>query len=739
MKRIKVKSSRISALSLLLGLSLVAVSLIHPLGVGAATLTVTTTADSGPGSLRDAINTAAPGDTITFTLPAGSTITLTSGPLGINKSLTITGPGANQLTVARSSAGGTANFRIFDIFPGPNNVTISGLTITNGNLTASGASGGGVLSQSSGVVNFTAVTISNNTIDSGGAVGGGIASTAGTLNITGSTISGNTIGTGSEGGGIAITSGTFNLTNSTVSGNTAGATSVGAGIFNAGTATLTFDTVTNNTTGVSPTFTGTGGGFANFGTGTIKDTIIAGNTAAIGPDIFGTIISQGYNLIGNNSGGTITPNTGDQIGTPAAPINPLLGPLVNNGGPTFTHALLTGSPAIDKGAAAVDPATGAAITTDQRGFARPVDFPAIPNAPGGNGSDIGAFEVQGNPTAVGSEISGTVTNNGGAPVAGVVVRLGGSGTDFTITDAAGHYEFDNLNPDGFYTVTPSRVDLSFAPSSRAISLAGNRAEAVFTATANVRPGANPLDMPEFFVRQQYVDFLNREPDATGFKFWTNEINKCGANQSCIEQQRVNVSAAYFLSTEFQQTGYLAYRTQLAGFGSFPRYADFLRDAQMIGQGVVVGQPGYQDKLEANIQRFMASFVARADFIAQYPLEQTAQQFVSTLNANTGNALSTDETTALVAALDNHRLTRAEILRRVSENDNFKKQQFTRAFVLMQYFGYLRRNPDATPDMNLEGYNFWLRKLDSFGGDYNQAEMVKAFVNSTEYRRRFVQE
>jgi hypothetical protein len=120
----------------------------------------------------------------------------------------------------------------------------------------------------------------------------------------------------------------------------------------------------------------------------ISNTIIAKNTDSNGnPDCNGTFGSSGYNLIGNNSGATITPATGDQIGTADSPIDPMLGPLQDNGGPTQTRALLSGSTAIDKG-------DSSGSTTDQRGFTRPVDNPAIPNATGGDGSDIGAFEVQ---------------------------------------------------------------------------------------------------------------------------------------------------------------------------------------------------------------------------------------------------------------------------------------------------------------------------------------------------------
>lgn len=172
MKRIKVKDYRVIALSLFLGLSLVGLSLMlaRPPVVRAATLTVTNTNDSGAGSLRQAIIDAASGDTINFSLPASSTITLTSGELLINKNLTISGPGANLLPVQRSTAGGTPDFRIFNIAFGNFNVTISGLTISNGK--ASGDIGGGILNQSTGTLNVTNSTISNNSATDGS--GGGI-------------------------------------------------------------------------------------------------------------------------------------------------------------------------------------------------------------------------------------------------------------------------------------------------------------------------------------------------------------------------------------------------------------------------------------------------------------------------------------------------------------------------------------------------------------------------------------
>jgi len=243
--------------------------------------------------------------------------------------------------------------------------------------------------------------------------------------------------------------------------------------------------------------------------------------------------------------------------------------------------------------------------------------------------------------------------------------------------------------------------------------------------------ANPVDSTDFFVRQHYVDFLNRAPDPSGFSFWTNNINSCGADSQCREAKRIDTSAAFFLSIEFQQTGFLVERSYQAAFNRFPAFREFMRDTQAVGQGVVVGQGDWQAQLDANKTQFADQFVARADFLAVYG-GLSNDQYVDAVNANTGNSLTASERNALVTGLNNSTETRATVLRKVSENAAFGQREFNRAFVLMQYFGYLRRDPDSS------GFNFWLSKLNSFGGDFHRAEMVKAFLSSTEYRQRFGQ-
>ena len=260
---------------------------------------------------------------------------------------------------------------------------------------------------------------------------------------------------------------------------------------------------------------------------------------------------------------------------------------------------------------------------------------------------------------------------------------------------------------------------------------------------------NPIDDPQFFVRQHYLDFLNRDPDADGLAFWTNEIISCGGDAQCIDAKRINVSAAYFLSIEFQQTGYLVYRFYKASYGNVPgapvpvRLDEFLPDTKEIGQGVVVNQSGWEQVLESNKQAFATEFVQHSRFVSAYPTSMSSEQFVDALFANAGVAPTANDRTAVInefpfAATTNDVAARARALRRVAENSTLAQQEFNRAFVLMQYFGYLRRNPNDPPEATLDyqGYNFWLNKLNQFDGDFVQAEMVRAFLVSSEYRQRF---
>jgi len=418
------------------------------------------------------------------------------------------------------------------------------------------------------------------------------------------------------------------------------------------------------------------------------------------------------------------------------------------------------------------------------------------------------------------------------------------------------------------------------------------------------PSTNPIDDTTFFIRQHYLDFLNREPDALGIQFWVNTIDPC-PDAACREVKRINASAAFFLSIEFQRTGQEAFLTHRAAFATLPAgysaggvpvmFGTFERDQQALGKDFIVGQAGADAQLEANTVAFFNDFVTRPEFVAKYPSSLTNAQYVDNLlataglspadtrlfvvsltnsqevppatptlttggarpasfgtarflfnsaqtamtfnatinnidvtgsqttdtndnlvaahihagasvapgvngpvvwgffgspfndnnpndqafsplssgvggnfsgkwdapegngttlaaqltNLRTGHAYINFHTRqfgggeirgnfpaenafrdSLVAGLNGATETRATVLRKVAESEELKLREFNKAFVLMEYFGYLRRDPDQA------GYAFWVNKLNAFNGDFVAAEMVKAFITSSEYRQRF---
>ena len=268
----------------------------------------------------------------------------------------------------------------------------------------------------------------------------------------------------------------------------------------------------------------------------------------------------------------------------------------------------------------------------------------------------------------------------------------------------------------------------------------------------VEPQMNPADDAAHFVVQHYHDFLNRDPDAPGLAFWVREISQCaGAGDPqervrCTEVKRVNVSASFFLSIEFQETGFLVYRMYRAAFPEsaarprgMPRFAEFMRDTQQVGRGIVVGIGDWRSQLEANKQALFDDFVKRPEFLALYPESLTPDQYADALFRNAGLTPTPTERQAVVDEFLTPEHARGRALRRVAENQDLTRHEFNRAFVLMQYFGYLRRNPYDQPDLNFSGYDFWLAKLDECGGDFARAEMVKAFLLAHEYRSRFGQD
>jgi hypothetical protein len=322
----------------------------------------------GDISLREAIFAAADGGTVNFdpsltggAIPEGiaSRIALTLGEIAIDKNLTINGLGANNLTIS-----GSKESKIFRI-GGNTQVNINGLTLTDG---FSQEDGGAI--DNRGILN-----LSNSTIrDSIASDDGGGINNLGTLRLNNSTLSNNIAS--DDGGGIGNFGGRVEVNNSTFSNNAA--ESDGGGIFNFnGTVQLVSSTLTNNAVDK-----GNGGGIRNFqGTTSVNNTIIAGNfdSGEESPDVDGRFTSNGFNLIGIVNGSTGFSNgvNRDIVGTSTTPIDPRLTPLQNNGGSTFTHALLPGSRAIDNGNSNT---TG----IDQRGASRPQGFAV----------DIGAVEAE---------------------------------------------------------------------------------------------------------------------------------------------------------------------------------------------------------------------------------------------------------------------------------------------------------------------------------------------------------
>src|SRR5262249_16534122 len=150
-------------------------------------------------------------------------------------------------------------------------------------------------------------------------------------------------------------------------------------------------------------------------------------------------------------------------------------------------------------------------------------------------------------------ISGHVTTVDDVALGGVVITLNGGQQRKTITDSNGNYHFDDVDAGAFYSVTPSRANYDFNPTTRSFSQLGERTEAAFTAVST-GDNRNPLDTPEYFVRQQYLDLLGREPDEGGFNYWSDQLLECGNDLLCLNARRRDVAAAFFIEEEFQTTG-----------------------------------------------------------------------------------------------------------------------------------------------------------------------------------------
>jgi len=288
----------------------------------------------------------------------------------------------------------------------------------------------------------------------------------------------------------------------------------------------------------------------------------------------------------------------------------------------------------------------------------------------------------------------------------------------------------------------------------------------------LRPGTNTpitIDDADFFAAQHYIDFLRRFPDAPGHAHWTAEITDCSdpakrlggeTEAKCVDRKRTNTSGAFFLSPEFQSTGSFVIRVYWGTLGKLeraqcpgvpnnlpancrPLYSEYLNDMAVIAQGIVVNDALVPATINANKHAFTDNFVNRPDFQAAYG-GLNATQFVDKLAQTTGVPLSASDRDALIAEATDPTKRGSVVFKMVDGTETgaggaltfnttygqtFFNKEFNPAFVYMEYIGYLRRNPDT------DGFNHWLGKLQQFG-NFVDAEMVRAFIVSPEYRSRF---
>ena len=288
----------------------------------------------------------------------------------------------------------------------------------------------------------------------------------------------------------------------------------------------------------------------------------------------------------------------------------------------------------------------------------------------------------------------------------------------------------------------------------------------------LRPGTNTpitIDDADFYTAQHYIDFLRRFPDAPGWAHWTGEITMCSdaANRrpgetelQCIDRKRTNTSAAFFVSPEFQNTGSFVIRVYWGTLGRLesaqcpgvpqnlpascrPLYSEYINDMAQVNKGIVVNDALSPDVINANKRAFVEQFITRSDFQLAYG-NLNATQFVDKLAQTTGVALSSADRDALITEasnpanrgsvvfkiVDGTQTTTGGLLQfQTTYGQQFYNKEFDTVFVFMEYIGYLRRNPDQ------DGFNHWLGKL-KFFGNWVDAEMVRSFIVSPEYRNRF---
>lgn len=281
-------------------------------------------------------------------------------------------------------------------------------------------------------------------------------------------------------------------------------------------------------------------------------------------------------------------------------------------------------------------------------------------------------------------------------------------------------QFFTLNTNNFALGSNHKVQVKVVdptPQVRRYDLLQQRDWSVGITNPPVQP--NPIENPDqqFFVQQHYQDFLNRTADPGGLAYWTASITSCGSNAVCTRSKRADVSGAFFVEQEFQQTGGFLYRLYRASYGRRPLFAEFLPDRAPLADTV---------DLEASKTAFANNWVARDTFKQTYPEELSPEDFVNRLYDTAGLAGYYAERQQAIADIYNGK-SRAQVLRDLVEIAAFKQREYNASFVLMQYFGYLRRDPDEG------GYQFWLDNLNTYNDIHGT---IDAFITSAEYRARF---
>jgi uncharacterized repeat protein (TIGR01451 family) len=380
-----------------------------------------------------------------------------------------------------------------------------------------------------------------------------------------------------------------------------------------------------------------------------------------------------------------------------------------------------------------------------------------------NGEIRGQFGTSASATSIQFNTATYLVSEAAGRAVVTVNRLGDTSTpatvDYATNDSAGLNQCSQVNGIGSqrcdYVNTVGRLSFTAGESSKTISIplvddgyaegnenfnialsnpiggflgSPNVATVTITDNESVNAASNPIDGTNFFVRQQYIDFLGREPDPAGFAGWTSTINNCSGDTTQCD--RIHVSQLFYQSDEFQSRGYYVFKfypvsfpgiagVDPAGAGHKPDYAQFAPDLATVSGFLTVPQ------LEAAKDQFAANFAARPAFVARYgSLNNT--QFVDTLLATAGVTFTATARQALIDGLNGGTLTRAKALRQIVDSPEVSSKYFNEAYVVMEYFGYLRRDPDA----------LYLNWLDVINQSNDPRGMVIGFVNSIEYRQRF---